>query len=390
MGDSDHHDRHVFWWTLARPVAKLLSKTLFCYSGPNCELSGPLFILANHNCDLDPAFVVASFREQASFVGSEHILRQGAVSKFLVRINDPIARQKGGSAAGTVKDILRRLKNGRSVCLFPEGNRSFDGVTRPFPPATGRLARISGATLVTFRISGGYLSNPRWGERTRRGRVSAEIAGVYTPGQLKTMTDDEVNAAIARDIREDAYARQRSAPVAFRGKNLAEHLETLLFTCPKCGAMHRMRSLGDRFFCLDCGYEARYTEAGFFAGDGVVFDTVRDWNVWQDEKIALLCESAGDGEIFSDGGMELYEVQSGRDMKKLGEGEMRLYRDRLLLPGGVELPAGKITGMSLRGQKDLFIGFGSTHYLVRSPYVRCTQKYAAACAKLGSPVEFGV
>ena len=154
--------------------------------------------------------------------------------------------------------------------------------------------------------------------------------------------------------------------------------------------MHRMRSLGDRFFCLDCGYEARYTEAGFFAGDGVVFDTVRDWNVWQDEKIALLCESAGDGEIFSDGGMELYEVQSGRDMKKLGEGEMRLYRDRLLLPGGVELPAGKITGMSLRGQKDLFIGFGSTHYLVRSPYVRCTQKYAAACAKLGSPVEFGV
>lgn len=121
MEQSDHHKRHVFWWTLARPVAKVLSKALFNYSGPECSLPGPLYIVANHNSDLDPAFVVAAFREQAGFVGSEHILRQGALSKFIVRINAPISRQKGGSAAGAVKEMLRRLRKGYSVCLFRRG-----------------------------------------------------------------------------------------------------------------------------------------------------------------------------------------------------------------------------------------------------------------------------
>ena len=390
MEQTDHHRRHVFWWALARPVAKVLSKTLFNYSGPECRLPGPLYIVANHNSDLDPAFVVAAFREQASFVGSEHILRQGMLSKFIVRVNAPIARQKGGSAAGAVKEMLRRLKKGYSVCLFPEGNRSFDGVTRPFPPATGKLARASGATLVTFRIRGAYFSNPRWADTLRRGAVRGKIAGVYPPELLRAMTNGDVNAAIARDLYEDAYAAQRTNCISYRGKRLAEHLETLLFTCPKCGKMHRMQSAGDRFFCRDCGYTVRYLETGSFAGKNLVFDTIRAWNLWQEEKIAALCDTAGNGVIFADSGMELYSVASGRGTKRLALGELRLFRDRLELPGGVSLPVSKISGMSLRGQKDLFIGCGRAHYLLKTPFVRCTVKYLTACIHLGSPVEFGV
>jgi 1-acyl-sn-glycerol-3-phosphate acyltransferase len=346
--------------------------------------------LCNHNSDLDPAFIVASFRNQAYFVASEHILRQGILSKFLVFIHDPIGRQKSGSAAGTVKDMMRRLKKGYSVCLFPEGNRSFDGVTRPFPPSTGRVAKACGAALVTFRAEGAYLSNPRWGDTLRRGRVTGRVAGIYPPDILTGMTDAEVDEVIARDLYEDAFARQRENPVAFRGRRLAEHLETLLFICPRCGAMHRMESRGDRFFCLECGYETQYLSTGFFSGDAPVFDNIRQWKLWQDEKIAALCREKSSGEIFSDTGMELYEVATGRGMKKLGGGEVRLYRDRLVLPGGTELPTAGITGMSLRGQKDLFIGCGGRHYLLRTPLVRCTEKYLEACACLGSQVGFGV
>ncbi|HPS75954.1 MAG TPA: 1-acyl-sn-glycerol-3-phosphate acyltransferase [Oscillospiraceae bacterium] len=390
MERRDHHKRHVFWWSLARPVAKALSGALFCYSGDVCALPGPLYIVANHNCDLDPAFVVAAFREQAAFVGSEHILRQGLLSRFLVRINDPIGRQKGGSAAGAVKEMLRRLKNGRSVCLFPEGNRSFDGVTRPFPPATGKLARASGATLVTFRISGGYLSNPRWGEGLRRGRVRGVVAGIYPPEKLRAMTEDAVNAAIAADLFEDAWEAQRAHPVPYRGRRLAEHLETLLFTCPACGKMHRMQSAGSRFFCRGCGYEVRYDAAGFFTGRDVRFDTVRAWNLWQDGQIAALCRSAGEGPIFTDTGMALYEIDTGRRAKKLAEGTLRLFRGRLELPGGLTIPAAEISGMSVRGQKDLFVSRGDRHYLLKTPLVHCTVKYLTACARLGSAVGYGV
>jgi hypothetical protein len=154
--------------------------------------------------------------------------------------------------------------------------------------------------------------------------------------------------------------------------------------------MHRMQSAGDRFFCRACGYETRYLKTGFFSGKGLVFDNIRAWNLWQEEKISTLCDDAGDRVIFTDSGMELYSVASGRGTKKLASGELRLYRDRMELPGGASLPVSKISGMSLRGQKDLFIGCGEEHYLLKTPLVRCTVKYLIACIHLGSPVEFGV
>lgn len=390
MKKVDHSRRHIFWWALARPLARALTAALFDYRGEECSLPGPLFVVCNHNCDLDPAFLISSFREQGYFVASEHILRQGLVSRFLANAADPIVRQKGGGAAGAVRDMLRRIRSGRSVYLYPEGNRSFDGVTRPFPPATGRLARLSGATLVTYHTEGSYLSNPRWGDSLRRGRVRGRVAGIYPPEKLKAMTDGEVNAAIARDLYEDAFASQRGEMVEFRGRRLAEHLETLLFACPKCGALHRMESRGDIFRCLNCGCALRYGPTGFFTGAGMVFDNVRDWNLWQNEKIAELCRAAGGGEIFSDGGMELYEIRTGRWMKKLACGQMRLFRDRLELPGGTALLLSGITGMSLRGQKDLFISAGDEHYLLRTGLVRCTAKYLTACVCLGVQDEYGI
>ena len=70
--------------------------------------------------------------------------------------------------------VMRRLRKGGSVAIFAEGNRSFNGLTGDILPATGKLARSSGASLVTFRFSGGYLSSPRWcGSRVRRTSLPA-------------------------------------------------------------------------------------------------------------------------------------------------------------------------------------------------------------------------
>jgi len=388
---KDSRGRHAAVWALTRPAAAAIMAAKFNFHTRPSGLKGPLLVVANHNSDWDPGFIVCAFREQMYFVASEHLMRLGTVSRLLSWLQAPIARQKGGSAVGTVREMLRRLRAGYSVCVFPEGNRSWDGATRPFPPAIGRLARASGATLVTYHIQGAYLSNPRWaGPSLRKGRVRGSIAGVYSSQTLQGMTDGEVTEAIARDIHEDAFARQREEPVSYAGKNTAEHLETLLFICPRCGAMHKMKSSGDRFYCGECGYEVTYLPTGFFAGRDMVFDSVRDWNLWQREKIGKLCLNAGDGVIFEDGGLELFSVETGRRAVPLGRGSLRLFRDALELPGGVTLPVKKITGISVRGASDLFIGSGGSNYQLCCGGVCCTSKYVTACSCLGSPAEYGV
>ena len=197
----DARKRHTLIWKGARPLAKLGSKLLFNYTADNCREEGPFLVLSNHNTDLDPMLTACSFPEPLYFVASEHILRQGRVSDFVSYITEIIARQKGGSSTATIKGIVHHLKEGHNVCLYPEGNRSWDGVTRPISPATGKLVCMAGAKLVTLRMEGAYMASPRWsGCSIRRGKSHGTIVGVYDAEYLKGISAKQIQDIIERDL----------------------------------------------------------------------------------------------------------------------------------------------------------------------------------------------
>ena len=387
----DPRTRHKLIWKGARPLAKLGSKVLFNYSAETCREEGPFLVLSNHNTDLDPMLTACSFPEPLYFVASEHILRAGWVSSFVSYITEIIARQKGGSSTATIKSIVRHINDGHNVCLYPEGNRSWDGVTRAISPATGKLVRMTGAKLVTLRMEGAYLASPRWsGFSIRRGKAHGSIAGVYDADYLKSISAKEIQAIIERDLYQDDYADQRKKRIAFKGRNKAEHLETLLFMCPHCKAEGKMRSEGDYFICDECGTKLRYTEEGFFEGENMIFDSVIDWRIWQTERIRELCGDEEKDEIFSDGDMELYSIETGSHAHFRCTGTMRLSRKGLSLPGGLFIPIGEISGMSIRGAQDLYFSRGSENYFVRSNKIRCTSKYLTACSLFDKRLLYGI
>jgi len=387
----DDRKRHIIVWKIARPIAMGAAKLLFNYDAEICREKGPFLVLANHNADLDPLFVSYSFPEPLYYVGSEHIMRSGWISDFLRRATVIITRQKSGNAAGTVREIIRHLQDGHDVALFPEGNRTWDGVTRPIPPATGKMARLSGAKLITYRVEGGYLSNPRWsGGSMRRGKTHGSVVGVYEPDYLKTLSPKQILDIIENDLRENAYERQRSEMIKYRGRNLAEHLETLLFMCPHCRAENRMRSRGNFFICDECGTSLRYTPEGFFTGEGMMYDNVLDWNIWQNGLIREKCEKAGDEPIFSDTCISMSVVKTGEGAEYIGTGSLTMYRDRLSLPDGTGIPIHSLNGMALRGPQDLYLSSGGVNYILKSSEIRCTHKYLEACKVFESSIQYGI
>lgn len=127
------------------------------------SIEGPIIVIPNHSCAWDPLLMASAFRKrQMYFVASEHVLRfrfWDPIINFLVA---PIPRKKGSTASGTVISILRHIREGHSICLFAEGEQSWDGLSGHVFPATGKLVKQSGATLVTYRLEGAYLSLPRW------------------------------------------------------------------------------------------------------------------------------------------------------------------------------------------------------------------------------------
>ncbi|MGI6004407.1 MAG: lysophospholipid acyltransferase family protein [Christensenellales bacterium] len=346
------------------------------------DLNHPTLIISNHTTDWDPLLVSLAFNCHMFFVASEHIFRWKPISHFLSYVFGPIARVKGRADARTVMSVLRTIKNGHHVALFAEGVRTYSGVTRPIIASTGKLVKTSGADLVTFQITGGYFASPPWAKSLRRGRTSGRVAGRYSAAQLKEMSAEEITALIQRDIHVDAYADQEAAPVAFKGKLLAENLETALYLCPACGAMESLTSEDDRLTCRNCGLSVRYTEYGRFEGDAP-YDTVTAWDAWQTEKLHEIISAADNDDAFiCDDNQQLYAVDPCISAELVETGTLTMTKSALKI-GSYIFPYSSISGVSLCAQRTFTFTTGDNkHYEIKSEYPRSAVKYEAAYLRL--------
>ena len=373
MGAEKRHvNSYRFLW---HALNRTLSHIFRFEAEPANAPPAPYLVLANHNLNLDPALVALSFPEHMYFVASEHVFRKGFASWLLRRYFAPISRMKGATDAQAALDIIRALRRGSSVCLFAEGNRSFSGVTGPVFPATGKLAKISGVPLITYHMTGGYLTQPRWSLNRRKGKMTGACAKVYMPEQLKEMTAEQVNAHIAEDLYEDAFLRQEKERIPFRGKDLAAGLETAFFLCPKCHGVGTMQSSGDRYSCT-CGLSVRYNEYGFFEGiDGKEppFTTTRDWDAWQIEQLEAQQEERA--MAFSDKDTQLMAINKRHRMRPVDAGTLRMDGEAITL-GQTRLPLDNISDMAVAASSDIMLTANGQHYEIRSKNrYFCGRKY---------------
>ena len=340
----EEYERHQRIWRVLYALANRWICRKFNMSHEDLHVDGPVLLVPNHVSAWDPLLVAMSLREkQVYYVASEHLFRLGFVTRLLQYLVAPIPRRKASLGTDTVKACLRHLRAGHSVCLFAEGEQCWDGRNIPVFPATGKLARNSGATLVTYRLEGGYLSLPRWGRGVRRGRVHGHPVNVYPPEVLKAMTPEEINAAIDRDIREDAWQRQREDPAVYRGKRPAEGLERAMYLCPGCRKLGTLKTKDDRIFC-GCGLNLRFTETGFFEPQ-TPLATLADWEQWQRRALWEL-PFPEDGPLFSDGDIGMTEIAADHTETPLGLGKLEQYRDRLVC-GTYHFPLQEIHNMAL-------------------------------------------
>ena len=257
-------------------------------------------VLANHNSDLDPIMVIIGTGRHARFVASANLLR-GFTGKILKTFFGPIPRYKGASADETVDLIEQNLRQGVSVAMFPEGNKSWSGETGYISPRTARLVKETGAGLVTYRLDGDYMRSPRWAKYPRKGPVFGTFVRELTAEELKNMTEEEVYRIICDDLKADAYAFQREKHIAYKGRDLAEGLELAGYLCPWCKKFDTIKTKGDTIFC-DCGMKATLDEEGFFRSDTLPFNDLLVWSKWQK---SYLFEHSGDyqGKITTDAGL---------------------------------------------------------------------------------------
>jgi 1-acyl-sn-glycerol-3-phosphate acyltransferase len=361
----------------------------------------PYIILSNHTTDYDPIFLGLSVPELVHYVASDHVFRWGFTSRLLKFLGDPIPRLKSATDIQAVKQVFIKLNEGRSVCIFAEGNRSFGGETVDIPLSIGKLVKRSGVSLITYRIDGGYFSSPRWGKKCRKGIVSGRKVSEYSPERIRDMTSDEINQAIREDLYVNAYDEQLRNLIPYYGSDPAENLELALYICPCCSGIGTLRSNKNKFFC-SCGFNLKYTPFGLFEsvnGNNPPFSTVLEWFRWQRVKIVEKAEQFfsryPDEPIFFDNSQLLREVDKAKGSKLRGEGQLYLYKDRLELrekSGRVNtFTIESISDMSIYSRMNLiFTTADRRAYEIKTGVIRSAVKYLDVfnylkSSKAGSP-----
>lgn len=356
---GSEYTRHLRNWRILHAILRPIINKKFDMTHEDISVEGPILLIPNHVTSWDPVLVAMSLRnKQVYYVASEHLFRKGFLTGLLTWLVAPIPRSKGAAGTDTVKACLRHLRSGHSVCIFAEGEQSWDGRSGTVTESTGKLAKVSGATLVTYRLEGAYLCKPRWADTMRRGKVHGHPVGIYPPEKLKEMTPSEITDSINRDIREDAWERQKLSPQEYEGKDLAVGLERMLYFCPACRKIGTLKTEGDRLSC-SCGLETRFGKDGLFQ-PGSPFGNLAEWEDRQRNALRSGDFIHGE-EFFSDTNVTLTKLDTDHGETPLTEGRLVQMADRMEI-GDHSFRLSDIDDMAMTRTHILLFSSGGTYY----------------------------
>ena len=247
------------------------------------EGNRPYLILMNHQTGYDQFFVSLTFRQAIYYIATEDIFSMGWVSDLIRWLVAPIPIRKQTTDIKAVKDCIKVAREGGSICLAPEGNRTFHGRTVYMNPAIASLAKKLALPIAFFRIEGGYGIQPRWSDVVRGGTMRSFISRVMEPEEYAGMTKEQLMQVIEQELFVDEGKNTGDYP---HPKN-AEFLERAMYVCPFCG-LSTFESTGDMIRCVKCGRQIRHLPSKELEGIGYEFPHrfVADWYDWQNAYIA--------------------------------------------------------------------------------------------------------
>ncbi len=342
-------------------------------------------ILANHQTGFDQFFIGYMFKGPVYYIASEDIFSMGFVSDLLRFAVNPIPIKKQATDISAVLNCMRVAREGGTIALFPEGNRTYSGHTEYINPAIAMLVKKLGLPIVFVKIEGGYGVAPRWGDESRKGtQMRSYVSRVMEPEEFKTLTDTEMMDIINREL----YVDETKLEGEYHHKRLAEYLERAIYYCPKCNALSTFESHGDEIECKKCGMKAQYLPNKELRGVNceLPYKFIADWYDAQLNFVgALDLASFGDEPIYVEDGA-IDEVIVYKHKQKLYENvKIHLYGDRIAVLGGEEdyvFPLGEIRAITVCGKNKLNLYFGDKVYQITGgerfnalKYVNLTFRY---------------
>ncbi|MBA3961477.1 MAG: 1-acyl-sn-glycerol-3-phosphate acyltransferase [Chthoniobacterales bacterium] len=157
------------WYVIGYNLALLIARLFFRYRVLHRERlidRGPVILAMNHESYFDPPLAGIACRRAIYYLARKTLLTVPVLGPILPKLNVIPVDQDGGDRSA-LKALIRVLRAGHGVLVFPEGSRTLDGNLQPALPGVGFVIAKTLAPVVPMRIFGAHRALPRDGGKLR-------------------------------------------------------------------------------------------------------------------------------------------------------------------------------------------------------------------------------
>ncbi len=160
----------------------------------NIPRDRPVIFACNHASQMDILALYIALPVQFRFVVKEELFKVPVLGIAMRSAGYvPINRSGGKAAIKSLQEAAKRIREGASVVIFPEGTRSPDGRLGQFKPGGFLLASKSRCPIVPVAIKGSHYVLPKGSFVCRPGLISIQVGKpVVTVKDDKPVKRDEL------------------------------------------------------------------------------------------------------------------------------------------------------------------------------------------------------
>ena len=380
--------RHKFWFTIMRPIFSFLLWKKYGYKAENYKLDRKqnYLIICNHSCSLDPFMLGKSFFRPIYFVASDDLLKNGLISKIMKHTVAPIPIRKGTMDISSIRNCISIAKEGGTIGIFPEGNRTYSGEISYLGINLVKFIRKLDLPLIIYHIDGGYGLDPRWGKKSRRGKGSrGYVQRVLSKEELCSLKDEELLKIINTNLSQEI-----SPSLRFKSKEKAEYLERVLFVCPKCHALETLVSEKNAIKCKCCSLEATYEEDLSFSSNdpSFKFKKVSEWMNYQKEYLKDLAIEENKV-LLGDEKVTLISCLEGKEKEVELVGKLQMNSKSFIIKGEKEIQFFfiDIKQVENQGKHKLLFYIGKDYYEFKGGERFSSYKYYLMFNRINNTLE---
>jgi len=299
-------------------------------------IKGSILLLVNHVGFFDPFFASYFIQQKPNFVSSDAVLRD-PVKRFFLTGFGVIPKKKNMRDSHVIREMAAAIQSGSSVGLFPEGSRTWTGETLFIDDSIGKLIKLLKVPVVTAKLQGMFLFNPRWSTKIRPAKIEIEYKLLADTDELKSLDYRELAERVRRNLYHDEMKWQAVQKVPIRSAKRAEFMNHVLFYCPECSSFDGFSAKAYEMKCTHCGVAFTVNKFGFFENsvEAYEYKNIKQAYAIQLEKFTEFLKhkiSMQSKELlFSDNEVNVFSENSEGDFDFMGEFTVEFYLDRIEL-----------------------------------------------------------